>query len=271
MEVNEKLKELINSVREKKPLVHHITNYVTANDCANIVLAIGGSPVMADAIEEVEDMVSIASSVVINIGTLNSIKVDSMIKAGKKANELGVPVVLDPVGVGATPYRKETALKLIKEVKFAVVRGNLAEIKVLSGMEALSKGVDSEEANSSEAAEVAKSLANALNTVVAITGVVDFISDGKKVISLKNGHEMLKNVTGTGCMSTSLIGSYCGVTKDYLTAAAAGIMTMGIAGEIAFERLSKEEGSGGFRVKLMDAIYSFSSEDIAKRGKAYED
>lgn len=271
MEVNKRIEELLSSVREKKPLVHHITNYVTTNDCANIVLAIGGSPVMADAIEEVEDMVAIASSLVINIGTLNSVKVESMLKAGKKANELGIPVVLDPVGVGATPYRKETALKLIKEIKFSVIRGNLAEIKVMAGMEALSKGVDSEEQDLSESAEVAKALAGKLNTVVAITGVVDYISDGMKVIILKNGHEMLKNVTGTGCMSTSLIGSYCGVTKDYLTAAAAGVMTMGISGEIAYERLSKNEGSGSFRVRLIDAVYNFSTEDLIKRGKAYEE
>lgn len=271
MEINETFKELLCKVKERGPLVHNITNYVTTNDCANIVLAIGGSPVMADAIEEVEEMVTIASALVINIGTLNSVQVESMIKAGKKANELGVPVVLDPVGVGATSYRKKTALRLIKEVKFAVIRGNLAEIKVLSGMEALSKGVDSGEAESDDVSGVARNLADKLNTVIAITGAVDHISDGSKVISIKNGHEMLKNVTGTGCMSTSLIGTYCGVTKDYLAAAALGIMTMGIAGEIAYERLSSCERSGSFKVKLMDAIGSFSCEDIDKRGKIYEE
>jgi hydroxyethylthiazole kinase len=271
MEINEKFKEFLCRIKEKKPLVHHITNYVTTNDCANIVLAIGGSPVMADAIEEVEDMVSIASALVINIGTLNSVTIKSMIRAGKKANEIGVPIILDPVGVGATPYRKEVALRLIKEVKFSVIRGNMAEIKTLSGMNALSKGVDSEEIQSDNAKDIAKELALKLNTVVAITGKIDYISDGSKVISLKNGHEMLASVTGTGCMSTSLIGTYCGVTKDYLIAAAAGILTMGIAGELAYERLSGTEGSGSFRVKLMDAIYNFSSEDIDKMGKAYEE
>lgn len=271
MEAREKFKELLCSLRARKPLVHHITNYVTSNDCANVVLAIGASPVMADAIEEVEHMVSVSSALVINIGTLNNVKVESMIKAGKRANELGVPVVLDPVGVGATPYRRETALRLIKEIKFSVIRGNLAEIKVLSGMESLSKGVDSAETESGEVKDVAKALAKVLNTVVAITGAVDYISDGSKIISLKNGNEMLTKVTGTGCMSTSLIGSFCGVTKDYLTAAAAGIMVMGIAGEIAFERLNKSEGSGSYRIKLMDAIHNFSCEDIDERGKAYEE
>lgn len=270
MEINEKIKELLYSIKAKKPLVHHITNYVTANDCANIVLAIGGSPVMADAIEEVEDMVTIASALVINIGTLNNVKVESMIKAGKKANEIGVPVILDPVGVGATPYRKEVALRLIKNINFAVIRGNLAEIKTLSGMNAISKGVDSEEIQSGNVNDIALALALKLKTVVAITGKVDYVSDGSKVISIKNGHEMLATVTGTGCMCTSLIGSYCGVTKDYLTAAVAGIMTMGIAGEIAFKRLSEYDGSGNFKVKLIDAIYKFSSDDVEEMGKAYE-
>lgn len=271
MEINKKLISIFNNLKEIKPLVHHITNYVTVNDCANITLAIGASPVMSDAIDEVEDMVSIASALVINIGTLNNVKVDSMIKAGKKANELGIPVILDPVGVGATPYRKDTALKLIKEIKFAVIRGNLAEIKVLCGMNALSKGVDSEESDLTNAKEVALTLSKTLNTIIAITGVFDYISDGSKVIVLKNGHEMLKNVTGTGCMTTSLIGSYCGASKDYMNAAVLGVMTMGIAGEIAYENLNKNEGSGSFRVKLMDAIYNFSIDDISKRGKAYEE
>jgi hydroxyethylthiazole kinase len=271
MNSNEKLKELLGGVRNKKPLIHHITNYVTTNDCANIVLAIGGSPVMADAIEEVEDMVSIASALVINIGTLNSLKVEAMLKAGKKANELGIPVILDPVGVGATPYRKESALKLLSEIKFSVIRGNLAEIKTLCGMNSLSKGVDSEEAISEDAKIIAKDLAGKLDCIIVISGAIDYVSDGTKIISVRNGHRMLTDVTGTGCMSTSLIGAYCGVTKDYLTAAAAGIMTMGIAGEIAFERLKDLQGSGSFKVNIIDAIYKFSYRDIAERGNYEEE
>lgn len=270
MEIREKIAELLCSVRKAKPLVHHITNYVTTNDCANTVLALGGSPVMADAIEEVEDMVSIASALVINIGTLNSMKVEAMLKAGKKANEIGVPVVLDPVGVGATPYRKEAALKLLKEIKFSVIRGNLAEIKTLSGMNALSKGVDSVEAASDDAKSIAKELAAKLKSIIVISGAVDYVSDGMKVISIKNGHRMLTDVTGTGCMSTSLIGVYCGVTKDYLAAAAAGIMTMGIAGEIAFESLGDNKGSGSFRVNLIDAINKFSKRDVVEKAN-YEE
>jgi len=269
MEINEKIIRLLSEVKRKKPLVHNITNYVTVNDCANIILAIGGSPVMADAVEEVEDMISIASALVINIGTLNNRTVAAMILAGKKANEKGIPVVLDPVGVGATTFRKQVALKLIREINFSVIRGNMAEIKVLSGIEALSKGVDSEE-SLNDGKQVAKDLARALKTVVAITGVIDYISDGEKVISINNGHEILTKVTGTGCMTTCLIGVYAGVTKDYITAATAGIMTMGIAGEKAFAELTKTEGSGSFKVLLMDNIYNFSGDDIIKIGRANE-
>lgn len=270
-ESNENLRELICSIRDRKPLIHHITNYVTINDCANIVLALGGSPVMADAVEEVEDMVSISSALVINIGTLNTVKLEAMLKAGKKANELGIPVILDPVGVGATPYRKESALKLLSEIKFSIIRGNLAEIKTLCGMNALSKGVDSEETVSEDAKTIAKDLAAKMNSIIVISGSVDYVSNGSKVISVRNGHRMLTDVTGTGCMSTSLIGTYCGVTKDYLAAATAGIMTMGIAGEIAFERLSDIQGSGSFKVNLIDAIYKFSYRDVMERGNYEEE
>lgn len=271
MEINKKIENLLYSIKKEGPLVHHITNYVTVNDCANIVLALGGSPVMADAKEEVADMVSIASSLVINIGTLNHTTVESMIIAGKKANELGIPVILDPVGAGATPYRKETALKLINVVNFSVIKGNLAEIKVLSGMKAASKGVDSYEISTDNAKEVAKNLAKKLKTVIAVTGKTDYISDGLSTIEIQNGHEILKNITGTGCMTASLIGTFAGVAKDYLMAATAGVMTMGIAGEIAHEKISKSNlGSGSFRVNLIDSVFNLTYEDFLKRGKAYD-
>ena len=272
MEINEKLENAIKNVRQKKPLVHHITNYVTVNDCANIVLAIGGSPVMADDAYEVEDIVSAASALVINIGTLNKRTVESMMKAGKKANEIGIPVILDPVGAGASKFRKNTALNLINQIKFSIIRGNLAEIKTLSGMDSNTKGVDSEETESSDAKNIAKYLAQKLNTVIAITGVIDYVSDGRKIFSLKNGNKMLSSVTGTGCMCTSLIGAYCGVSNNYLLAAAAGILTMSIAGEKAYENLSKDNsGSGSFRVNLINAVYNFSGMDFKKRGKIYEE
>lgn len=278
MEACKKVSELLCSLKTKNPLVHHITNYVTVNDCANITLAIGASPVMADDISEVKDMVSLASSLVINIGTLNSRSVESMLAAGKKANELNIPVVFDPVGAGATPYRTEVARKIISEIKLAVIRGNLSEIKTLYGLNVKTKGVDSSEHVSSKREdlsvekEMAKNFAIKLNTVIAITGAVDIITDGKTVYSVENGHIIMSKVTGTGCMCTSLIGSYLGASEDYLTAALAGVVSMGIAGETANEQLNKKfEGTGSLKVKILDAIYNLSGETILKRGKVYEE
>lgn len=277
MEINKKIVGLLKEVKEKNPLVHHITNYVTVNDCANITLAIGGSPVMADDINEVRDMVSLASSLVLNIGTLNSRSVESMIEAGKRANELKIPVILDPVGAGATPYRTETAKRIINEVKLAVIRGNLSEIKVLYGIETKTKGVDACEsvsADSNELAgekEMAKELANKLNTIVAITGAIDIITDGEIVYSVENGHKIMCKVTGTGCMCTSLIGSYLGAGYNELLAALAGVVSMSIAGEVAYEGLDKNKGgTGTLKVKIIDAIYNLSEATIMERSKINE-
>lgn len=264
--------EALKSLKEVKPLVHCITNYVTVNDCANAILSIGGSPAMADAIEEVEEMASIAQALVINIGTLSNEAVESMVKAGKAANNAGVPVIFDPVGVGATNYRKESSFRLLKEIKFSVIRGNMAEIKVLCGMEANSKGVDStENVKEDDAKDIAKKLANQLDTVVAITGVVDYISDGERVITIKNGNEMLTSVTGTGCMTTALIGAYLGGGSSPLSCAVAGVSTMGMVGEVAFENLKKNGGSGSFRVALIDGIYNLKKGDFKERGKINEE
>lgn len=272
-----KISELLCSLREKKPLVHHITNYVTANDCANITLAIGASPVMAEDIEEVRDMVELASSLVINIGTLNSRKVEAMLAAGKRANELNIPVILDPVGAGATTFRTKMANKIITEIKLAAIRGNVSEIKTLYGLKSMTKGVDASESLSEEeyglleARNIARALAKGLNTVVAVTGSIDIVTDGNILYTVGNGHEMMSRVTGTGCMCTSLMGSYLGVGENKLLAALAGVVSMGIAGEIAYERLNKEyEGSGTLKVNILDAVYNLSEEIILKRGKINE-
>ncbi|MGH4123671.1 MAG: hydroxyethylthiazole kinase [Clostridium sp.] len=278
MEINKKIVELLNSVKEKNPLVHHITNYVTVNDCANITLAIGGSPVMAEDINEVSDMVSLSSSLVINIGTLNSTSVQSMLKAGKRANELNIPVILDPVGAGATAYRTDTAKKIISEVKLAVIRGNLSEIKTIYGIEAKTKGVDacdSDPKNGNEPAEekeMARALASKLNTVVAITGAVDIITDGETLYTVSNGHKIMAKVTGTGCMCTSLIGCYLGAGDSNLLAALSGIVSMGIAGEIAYDGLDKNNGgTGTLKVKIIDATYNLSQIEIIERSKINEE
>lgn len=277
MENCNKIIELLRSLKQKGPLVHHITNYVTVNDCANITLAIGASPVMADDIEEVRDMVGLASSLVINIGTLNSRTVEAMLAAGKKANELNIPVILDPVGAGATPYRTEVANRIIEEIKLAAIRGNISEIKTLYGLKGQTKGVDASEEISQgddgllETKNMAKDFAKRLNTVVAITGAIDIITDGNILYTVKNGHSMMSKITGTGCMCSSLIGSYLGAGEDKLLATLAGIVTMGIAGEVAAEKLNKEcEGSGTLKINIIDNIYNLSEEIILERGKVNE-
>jgi hydroxyethylthiazole kinase len=269
MEICEKVSKLINQVREKNPLVHHITNYVTVNDCANITLAIGGSPVMADDINEAAEMTSIVSALVINIGTLNARTIESMMASGKKANELGIPVVLDPVGIGATSFRTKVTEDLIKEIKFSVIRGNMSEIKMLAGVEAKIKGVDS--ASSEEGGEeIALNLSRRLNCIVAITGARDVISDGRRICTIENGHSMLSKVTGTGCMTTSLIGSFCGANSDYYLGAIAGITAMALAGEKSFEALEVKTYLGDFKASIFNVIASLTEEDILKGGKLHE-
>ena len=266
MSVLKEISQLIGNVKDKKPLVHHITNYVTVNDCANMVLAIGGSPVMADDLAEVEEMLAFASALVINIGTLNERTIQSMITAGKKANQLGVPVILDPVGVGATTLRTETTAILLKEVRFAVIRGNMSEIKMIAGLNVQIKGVDSI-ATEENGIEIAKALAVKLGSVVAITGAVDIVASLDNVCTISNGDKMLAGVTGTGCMSTSLIGTFAGVTKDYFLAAIAGITIMGLSGELAKKRLTKDQGIGTFKVNLFDEISKMSAETLLSGGK----
>lgn len=266
MEILQKLADSLLVLKNKKPLVHHITNYVTVNDCANITLAIGASPVMADDIGEVEEMVSFASSLVLNIGTLNSRSIQSMITVGKKAREKGIPIVFDPVGVGATSLRTATAKRIIEEVCPSVIRGNMSEIKILAGLDADIRGVDSI-ADEEDGEKVARQLAKSLGSVIAITGKQDIIAQGDRVCRIDNGHPLLSQVTGTGCMATSLIACYCGAGDDYFLGAAAGIMTMGLAGEVAEQSLHRGEGIGTFRVRLFDAVWSMTPEAIREGGK----
>ena len=269
MENIKTIAQLLRDVKTKKPLVHHLTNYVTVNDCANIVLALGGSPVMADDAGEVEEMVGIASALVINIGTLNARTIEAMFLAGRKANQLGIPVVIDPVGAGATSLRTNTAAKLLQEVKPAVLRGNMSEIKVVSGIGAHTRGVDSTD-DGANGGEIASGLARNLGCTVVITGVQDVVSDGSRTGLIANGHQFLARVSGTGCMATSLIGCYAGVTTDYYLAACAGLVTMGLAGEKAAAGLNASEAIGSFKVKLMDGIDRLTPEDILRDGKFIE-
>ena len=243
--------QTLRELRERKPLVHQITNYVVMNETANATLALGALPVMAHAREEVEEMVALAGALVLNIGTLSPHWVDAMLLAGKAANERGIPVVLDPVGAGATRYRTETALRLLDEVKVAVLRGNQGEVATLVGVEAEVRGVESIGAGS-EPADLARTAARNLELVAAVTGPVDHVSDGDRVLAVANGHELLAAVTGTGCMSSAITGCFLAVAGDWpLDAAAAALAAFGVAGEDA----SREaKGPGSFHVGLYDAL-----------------
>lgn len=262
------IEDKLEIIREKKPLIHCITNYVTANDCANIILAIGGIPTMAHYKNEVEEIASKAQALVINIGTLSEESVEAMILAGKAANKNNIPVIFDPVGVAATKFRKESAFKILDKVKVSVIRGNMAEIKVLLGMQAISKGVDSIEIlNYEDSKEIAISAAEKFESIVVITGKKDYISNGKDVYVIENGTEMMTQITGAGCMTTALIGTFLGSIEDEFLASIIGVMAMGVAGEIACEKIKKDEASGSFRVRLIDAVNMMTSKELRKRGR----
>ncbi|MFO7851968.1 MAG: hydroxyethylthiazole kinase [Bacteroidota bacterium] len=248
----------LNQVRSKSPLVHNITNYVVMNTTANALLALGASPVMAHSTDEVEDMVKIASSLVINIGTLSKHWVDAMIKAGKKAREMGIPVILDPVGAGATPYRTKASLRIIKECRPGVIRGNASEIMALVQEKGDTKGVDSI-ASSEDARNAAEMLAKDTGAVVVISGPVDYIIDRESIIEVRNGSPMMGRVTGLGCSATALVGAFMAVNKNFLLASAHAMTVMGIAGELAAK---KSSGPGTMQMHFLDELHQISEEEI---------
>jgi hydroxyethylthiazole kinase len=266
-----KYADLLQNVRAVKPLVHHITNYVTVNDCANVTLAIGGSPVMATAIEEAGKIAALASAVVLNIGTLNAVVVPAMIAAGKSANKKGVPVVFDPVGAGASGFRSSVTARILANVGIAVVRGNISEIRAVGGMDAHTKGVDADNRDmGADPGRLAADLARERNFVVAVTGATDVVSDGKRTVLVENGHPMLADVSGTGCMCTSLAGAFLGVEPSRpVPAAAAALLCMGVAGEIAFGTAGSK-GLGSYRQAVMDAISVMDAETVLAMGKIRE-
>ncbi|WP_133015810.1 hydroxyethylthiazole kinase [Clostridium cuniculi] len=265
--------ELINKVKEINPLVLHYTNEVTINDCANITLALGASPLMSYSNEEVEEVVSIASSVVINIGTMNSSRLDLFVKAGKAANKFNKPVILDPVGVFATKTRTDFTNKLLNEIKFDVVKGNVAEIKFIGGLDVRGQGVDSFD-DGEDISEVIKKIAKKIGCIVVATGKIDFISNGNTVIKIFNGTSKLKSVTGTGCMTGSLIGSYLGAYNNLegrerdnfkkVEAVAMGVLTMAVSGELA----DKDNISiGTFKEELMNNVYEMNIDKLKEYGR----
>lgn len=268
--------KMLENVRNTCPLVHNITNYVTVNDCANILLACGGSPIMADDRDEAAEITSICNALNINIGTLNSNTIPSMFLAGRRANELGHPVLLDPVGAGASGLRTDTARKLLEEIRFTCIRGNISEIKTLAAGSGTTKGVDADAADKiseedlDSAAAYVKKFAAETGAVVVVTGATDIVADSGKAYCIRNGHPMMSRITGTGCQLSAMTAAFLASNTDQpLEAAAAAVCTMGYAGELAHARLSEADGNSSYRNYIIDAVCNMTPEQLEK-GAKYE-
>ena len=268
------MEKVLTAVRQRKPLVQCITNFVTVNDCANIILASGGSPTMASHVQEVEEAVRQAQALVCNMGAIDG--VDAMILAGREANRLGIPVVLDPVGAGGTQLRRDAAKRLLDEVHFTAIRGNASEIRYLAGQQTTGSGVDVSrldeitEENLNAAVSMAAELSQKLRTVIAISGKIDVITNGNEICILRNGCPTMARITGSGCMLTSLIGAFCGAWNDPFSAACAAMAVMGVCGELAdAKRIRNGTGNATFRNDLIDAVFNLTEEQL-KEGVHYE-
>ncbi len=267
---------ILGNVRRGVPLVHNITNYVTVNDCANILLACGGSPIMSDDADDVEDITSICGGLNINIGTLNKNTIPSMFLAGRRANALGHPVLLDPVGAGASRLRTETAAKLLDEVKFAVIRGNISEIKALAQGASGTKGVDANEAdrvsadNLDSVVAFARAFSRKTGAVIAMTGATDVIVDLSRACVIRNGHPMMSRITGSGCMLSAMTTAFVAANPEQpFEAVCTAVIAMGLCGEIAYGRLGAMDGNSSYRNYLIDAVYRLTAQEL-KDGAKYE-
>lgn len=264
----------LNNVRKKLPLVHNITNYVTVNDVANAILAVGGSPIMSHEPEDVEDITTICGGLNLNIGTLDKRSIEGMHIAGKKAQELGHVILLDPVGAGASRLRTDTAVNLMDELKLTAIRGNISEIKTLATGSGTTKGVDADQAdavtrdNLDDAVKFAKDLAKAAGTIIAITGAIDLVSDGEKCYVIFNGRPEMGKITGTGCQLSGIMTAFLVANPDNrLEAAAAAVCTQGLAGEIGWSYMQKGDGNSTFRNRIIDAVYNMDGETLDKGAK----
>ena len=270
------LKTMLENVRAKSPLVHNITNYVTVNDVANVLLAAGGSPIMSDDADDVEDITSICGGLNINIGTLNKNTIPSMFLAGKKANALGHIVLLDPVGAGASRLRTDTANRLMQEVRFDAVRGNISEIKTLCTGSGSTKGVDADavdavtEANLDNGVQLVKTFAAQTGCIIAVTGAIDLVSDGERCWCIRNGRAEMSRITGTGCQLSALMTAFLVANPDRkLDAAAAAVCMMGLAGEIGWANMQPGDGNSTYRNRIIDAICNMTG-DTLEKGAKYE-
>jgi len=251
---------LLARVREAKPVVHHLTNWVTIYDCANVVKVLGASPVMAHAPEEVADMVQLAGALVLNIGTLTVPLVEAMKVAGKAANAKGIPVVLDVCGAGATPLRDQKSLELLDEVRIDIIKGNASEVARVSGEAVRTKGVDASEV-ALDLTQVAQALAQARRATVVITGETDIVADAGRLFLVKNGHPLMGQVVGTGCMAASVIGTFAAVFPDFTLAAAAALVTLGVAAECA---AAQSQGPASFKERLFDCLYNLDEATLKR-------
>ena len=258
--------ESLRRLRERRPLVHQITNYVVMNETGNATLALGALPVMAHAREEVEEMAGLSGALVLNIGTLSPHWIDAMLLAARAANERGVPVVLDPVGAGATRYRTETAKRILDAVDVTVLRGNAGEVATLVGVEAEVRGVESI-GGAGDPAGLAQEAARSLGVVASVTGAVDHVSDGERTIAIANGHPLLASITGTGCMSSAITGCFLAVADSPLDGAAEALVAFGVAGEDAAR---DAKGPGSFHVGLYDALAALDPDTLDARARAEE-
>lgn len=270
------LGDCLNNVRDREPLIHNITNYVTVNDVANILLACGGSPIMSDEPADVEDITSICQGLNINIGTLNVRSIEAMHRAGRRAGELGHVILLDPVGAGASGLRTDTARDLLQEIPFTVVRGNISEIKTLAQGSGSTKGVDADVAdavtteNLEESVAFVRAFARAEKTIVAVTGAIDLVTDGQVCYVIRNGKPQMGRITGTGCQLSGMMTAFLAANPENLCeAAAAAVCTMGLAGEIAWERMQPGDGNVTYRDRIIDAVYNMDAETL-NRGAVYE-
>ncbi|HMK47908.1 MAG TPA: hydroxyethylthiazole kinase [Methanocella sp.] len=254
------LSSLLTQVRTKRPLVHHITNYVTVNDCANVTLCIGGAPVMAHSPEDASEMVAMANALVLNIGTPDHAQIESMLVAGSRANDLNIPIILDPVGAGATRMRTDAACTLLHKLNISVVKGNAGEIAILAGGKGTVRGVDSHGIKG-DPIEIAKKLANKLDLVVAISGQTDIVTNGELTLLVDNGHPMMGKLSGTGCMASSIAGAFAGVSKDHVKSTAAALAAFGVAGEKA---ALHSNGPSSFKVALTDNVYRLTEDMLRK-------
>ena len=266
----------LDNLRKQAPLVHNITNYVTVNDVANIVLACGGSPIMSDEPADAEEITSICGGLNINIGTLNARTISGMLAAGKRAKELGHPVLLDPVGAGASRLRTDTAVKILEEVKPVIVRGNVSEIKTLALGSGTTRGVDADEAdavseeNLEYMIQFVKDFSGRTGAVTALTGAIDLVADREVCYVIRNGRPEMGRITGTGCQLSGMMTAFAVANPDALTeACAAAVCAMGLAGEIGWSRMQEGDGNSTYRNRIIDAVYNMNGE-ILDKGAKYE-